>query len=192
MSVLVGNTIRRNDSVFIAAYWPLKNEIETTNAVQMVTAIAQTANKLGAEVIVEAPLPSFNKSAFFCTKEWYRTNYEGCTVDRTTVEQQRANFMAQIQELIRTQHNVRIWDPLPILCPTTTCSQFQGESPLFLIMEHDRLDLLLSRSGSMRHPIQLKAWPHSSVHPNLIRAVQYYKEGVRTILKAVCGPQRGK
>jgi hypothetical protein len=161
MSVLVGNTIRRNDSIFIAAYWPLKNKIETTNAVQMVAAIAQMADKVGAEVIVEAPLPSFNKSAFFCTKEWYRTNYEGCTVDRTAVEQQRANFMAKIQELVRAQRNVRTWDPLPILCPTTTCSQFQGESPLF------RDDNHLSYYGARSlGPAFVTFWKHAAPDPH--------------------------
>lgn len=131
MATLITNTIRRGDSVFISVYWPLKDSRETGNALQIVASIARMAEKQGAELIIEAPLPSFGKPAFLCTKEWYRTNYEGCTVERTAIEKQRSYFMAEIEALMHKQTNVRIWDPLPILCSTGTCFQFQGESPLF-------------------------------------------------------------
>jgi peptidoglycan/LPS O-acetylase OafA/YrhL len=136
LPTIIGGTLHRGDSVLIALYWDPKSQTRTAHAADAIARIAGAAEKIGVEVIVEAPLPTFVRPAYLCTKEWYRRNYTGCSVDRSGVERERGNVMNAIRQLAKTRENVRIWDPLPFLCSAGTCPVIRAGKPLFRDTNH--------------------------------------------------------
>ncbi|MDP9170588.1 MAG: acyltransferase [Acidobacteriota bacterium] len=136
MPARIADTLNRNDSVLISVFWRLDDQPRVSRAIAVIADVARQARKIGVRVIVEAPLPTFDRPAYLCTPEWFRTNYAGCSVARPKLQRQRAPLMAALQELVRAQDNVRVWDPFKILCPGERCLEFSSGKPLFRDQNH--------------------------------------------------------
>jgi peptidoglycan/LPS O-acetylase OafA/YrhL len=142
LPAMVRETLRERDRVLIAVFWPggefsaQSKSSWLSRAGDAINNVVCAARDRGAEVIIEAPLPTFDRPAYLCTKEWYRSNYEGCSVNRSEVERHRNDVLTQLRAIAQEHGNVRVWDPLPLLCPTETCSQFQDDKPLFRDTNH--------------------------------------------------------
>ena len=95
--------------------------------------------KSGVRVIFEAPKPEFNSPTFRCV-DWFSAPNPICaggsTIDRAIIEDLRAPVMAQLRDLKRALPAIRIWDPLPILCPGAVCSAYENGKPLFFDGDH--------------------------------------------------------
>jgi hypothetical protein len=141
LPAMVQKTLRERDRVLIAFLWPGGESTQSksswlSRAGEAITNVVSAARDRGAGVIIEAPLPTFDRPAYLCTKEWYRSNYEGCFVSRSEVERHRNDVLTQLRAMAQEYGNVWVWDPLPLLCPTETCGQFRDDKPLFRDMNH--------------------------------------------------------
>ncbi len=90
-----------------------------------------------AVVVLEAPKPVFRAPAFRCMDWFNRANpicIGGTTIPRATIDQLRAPMLEVFSRLAGP--NLRIWDPLPILCPEAECSLLRGDRPLFFDADH--------------------------------------------------------
>ena len=86
-------------------------------------------------MIVEAPLPHFDRPAFMCTREWYRTDYTGCSVARAEFEKDRHDAMTALNTLTAKWPNVELWDPSQLIC-AGTCDNVRGNTVLFRDANH--------------------------------------------------------
>jgi len=93
----------------------------------------------GARLVMEAPKPIFRTATFRCVDWFNRANPSctaGTTIARTRIEQRRAPILAAMHELQTTVPQLRLWDPLPMLCPGETCDAMSGGRPLFFDGDH--------------------------------------------------------
>jgi hypothetical protein len=93
----------------------------------------------GVWVIFDAPKPVFRAPAFRCS-DWFNASNPVCgaglEMDRAFLETQREPILAAMLALKNRHPKVAIWDPFPILCPTATCSAYEGNMPLFFDGDH--------------------------------------------------------
>jgi hypothetical protein len=93
----------------------------------------------GANVVFEAPTPEFKSPAFRCADWFDRANpicAGGSTIERTTITALRAPVMLAFANLAQEAPGVRVWDPLPVLCPSNICSNEKDGHPLFFDGDH--------------------------------------------------------
>jgi peptidoglycan/LPS O-acetylase OafA/YrhL len=93
----------------------------------------------GARVVIEAPKPIFRSATFRCI-DWFNRDNPSCTagttIPRARVEQRRAPILGAMHRLQTAVPQLRLWDPLPLLCPGATCEAMPGGRPLFLDGDH--------------------------------------------------------
>ncbi len=95
----------------------------------------------GARVIFEGVPPILRTPNFRCA-DWYdRTNpvcQGGATIDRDLLNQLRQPIMEKIEQVASGSRSVTIWDPYPILCPSTAtrCPAYVNGRPLFFDSDH--------------------------------------------------------
>ena len=93
----------------------------------------------GAQVVLEAPKPEFAAPPFRC-HDWFNAGNAICaggsTVPRESIEQLRAPVLAQFRAVVQAVPGVRVWDPLPVLCPGEICSAYDGAMPLYFDGDH--------------------------------------------------------
>jgi peptidoglycan/LPS O-acetylase OafA/YrhL len=94
----------------------------------------------GLTVLIDAPSPVFKAPTNRCSDAFNRMNpicAPGLTVERDRILQLRAPQMHLLTILAREYPALKIWDPLPILCPDNTCSAYDGNgAPLFADADH--------------------------------------------------------
>jgi len=123
--------LRSGDVLFVTFLWYQYSGF-TYEAVQHeIAQIASNASGSHVSVIVQAPLPVFDRSAYACIREWFRTDYRGCDVSVPEARRQRAGIDRALQALKQEHSNLYVWDPAKYLCDSTRCSQFVGSKPLF-------------------------------------------------------------
>jgi len=110
---------------------------EARAAADVVLAPLQAA---GLTVLIDAPAPVFKAPANRCSDVFNRMNpvcAPGLTMERDRVLQLRAPQMHLLTVLAREYPALKIWDPLPILCPGATCSAYDTDAqPLFADADH--------------------------------------------------------
>lgn len=78
----------------------------------------------GFRVVIEAPKPVFPAPPFRCA-DWYdRANpicADGLTIARPRVLAMRGAVLGAMEELASAYPALRVWDPLPALCPAAPC-----------------------------------------------------------------------
>jgi len=136
MPDLIQATLQNGDSLFVAVLWQGRTLEDLRRAANRIASFGKAARTKGADVIVESPLPVFDRPPHLCTVEWFRTNYEGCSLNRLQVQSQRAAPMTELQRIIEEGSNVRLWDPLEQLCPADLCQAFRDGKPMFRDRNH--------------------------------------------------------
>ena len=131
------------DALLIAAIWKTDESGSYRTALAHLDAAIQAANAVGARVIVQAPLPQFDRPAFLCTREWYRLNYRGCVADRRAVESDKASVTAAVAARSRGPGKIVVWDPIDALCDASKCMNTSHGLPVFRDTDH------LSYRGSL-------------------------------------------
>ena len=133
----IQDTVGRGDFIFIAWLWNLEKGVDQQRVFSKLKNLIDVAKHVGATVIIQAPLPQFGRDAFLCTVEWFRTDYEGCSIGRREFVDRRSILMKQLN-LLRSedQIDVLIWDPIDQLCDIDYCRQFVGSKPLFRNWDH--------------------------------------------------------
>lgn len=90
-------------------------------------------------VLIDAPMPVFKAPPYRCSDWFNRMNpicAPGFTMERDQIEHLRAPQMALLAQLAFEYPLLRVWDPLPLLCPGATCSAYDGGKPLFRDGDH--------------------------------------------------------
>jgi peptidoglycan/LPS O-acetylase OafA/YrhL len=137
MPVRIAGAVRPNDFVLVATLWSLHAGADYSRAASELAKLATVVEARGARLIVQAPTPQFAKDAFVCTPEWFRKDYDGCTLARAKLDTERAAVMAILADLRRRHPRVMVWDPAGLLCAGGTCRQLDGEGrPVFRNWDH--------------------------------------------------------
>lgn len=95
---------------------------------------------MGFRVVIEAPKPIFPAPPFRCA-DWYDRDNPICT-DGLTIARDRAlwmrrHVMGAMSELAGRYPALKVWDPLPLLCPGDPCRAFDTRGlPLFFDADH--------------------------------------------------------
>jgi peptidoglycan/LPS O-acetylase OafA/YrhL len=102
-------------------------------------AVLARLEAMQVHILIDAPKPVFKTSPYRCSDWFNRMNpvcKPGLTVERYLLEQLRAPQMALLKTLQRGHPGLHAWDPLPLLCPGSTCSAFDHGKPLYLDDNH--------------------------------------------------------
>ena len=91
-------------------------------------------------VLIDAPKPLFKAAPNRCSDWFNRMNpvcAPGLTMQREQLERLRAPQLKLLQQLTAAYPGLRVWDPLPPLCPGSTCSAYDDDAkPLFFDSNH--------------------------------------------------------
>ena len=91
-------------------------------------------------VLIDAPKPLFKAAPNRCSDWFNRMNpvcAPGLTLQREQLERLRAPQMKLLKQLTAAYPGLRVWDPLPPLCPGSTCSAYDDDAkPLFFDSNH--------------------------------------------------------
>ena len=102
-------------------------------------AVLARLEAIHVHILIDAPKPVLKAPPYRCSDWFNRMNpvcKPGLTVERYRLEQLRAPQMALLETLQRKHPDLHVWDPLPLLCPGSTCSAFDHGQPLFLDDNH--------------------------------------------------------
>lgn len=133
---IIRRTLARGDTLMLAILWPVKDIPRLRNTLDSIDRFVKEASVIGAGVLIEAPPPRFERPAYLCTAEWFRMDFEGCSVARSDFERERRTTMDGLAQLARRYPNVRIWDPAPMLCSGERCDQLRDGHPVFRDEDH--------------------------------------------------------
>ena len=94
----------------------------------------------GVLVVFEAPKPVFYSPTFRCA-DWFNQMNPICkggvTVARATIDTRRAPVLDAMESVIAKLPGVRIWDPMPVLCPYAYCRSMAPDgTPYFFDGDH--------------------------------------------------------
>lgn len=94
----------------------------------------------GAIIVLEAPKPILKLLPYRCS-DWFDRSNPSCApgplVDRAYIEKLREPVMQSFERLQASNPAIRVWDPLPVLCPQAACSATSAEGqPLFFDSDH--------------------------------------------------------
>jgi peptidoglycan/LPS O-acetylase OafA/YrhL len=109
------------------------------DGVRAAVPVLRALSAAGAKIVFEAPTPVFWAPAFRCA-DWYDRGNPICaggtSISRSTILGLRAPVMAAYGVMVDSVPGVSVWDPLPVLCPGTVCSEFDDGAPLFFDGDH--------------------------------------------------------
>ncbi|XXF26149.1 acyltransferase [Pseudomonas sp. D1-1] len=130
--------VRGDESVLSEALAELSPE-QVDGARRSAEATLKRLMNAEVRVLIDAPMPLFKSPAYRCSDWFNRMNpicAPGFTVERDQIEQLRAPQMALLKHLTLEYPLLRVWDPLPLLCPGSTCSAYDDGQPLFRDGDH--------------------------------------------------------
>ena len=90
-------------------------------------------------ILFEAPKPVFLAPPFRCSDWFNRANpicAAGPTMPRSDEEKLRRGTLEAMTELASRLPGAGIWDPLPVLCPDSTCDSWRDGKPLYFDGNH--------------------------------------------------------
>jgi len=93
----------------------------------------------GAHVIFEGPTPMLMTIPFRCSDWFNKSNpicQHGSEVSEVFLQKLRAPIVEAMQQIKSSVPGVTIWDPFPILCPSTPCNAYENKMPLFFDGDH--------------------------------------------------------
>ncbi|ATF32021.1 acyltransferase [Burkholderia thailandensis] len=102
-------------------------------------AVLGDIERRGARIVLEAPPPVFRTVPYRCSDWFNRRNAicaRGPLISRGEIDALRAPVLAAYARIAAHVPDVRVWDPLPLLCGERTCSAYDGARPLFFDGDH--------------------------------------------------------
>lgn len=101
--------------------------------------VLKQVSKKGIKVIFEAPKPLFKSPAFRCSDWFNHMNpicQHGLSVSRQKMLDYRQPVMDSLYQIQAQLPEIRLWDPLPILCPDANCLAIKNSVPLYFDGDH--------------------------------------------------------
>jgi peptidoglycan/LPS O-acetylase OafA/YrhL len=96
-------------------------------------------SSLGLRIVLEAPKPTLPTALFRCADAYTRINpYCDRKTDVLATLQtlRRSKALEMLTVAAAATPGAEIWDPLPVLCPDTTCSGYKDGKPLYFDTDH--------------------------------------------------------
>lgn len=95
--------------------------------------------KLGLQVIIDAPKPIFKSPPFRCS-DWFNDMNPICSagfsINRDILLNHRMHVMRSLEKLKEKHVNLSVWDPFTILCSQEICTAFDENLPVFFDGDH--------------------------------------------------------
>ncbi|MCL7713618.1 acyltransferase family protein [Stenotrophomonas mori] len=93
----------------------------------------------GVHIVLEAPKPVLPAPPFRCSDVFNRGNpicSRGMTLPRAEMDALREPALSALQEIAAALPGASLWDPLPVLCPGSTCLPDDDGKPLYFDGDH--------------------------------------------------------
>ncbi len=93
----------------------------------------------GLHIILDAPKPVFRSPPYRCADAFNRSNpicAAGLSESRDWLLAYRAPVMQSLQRISAALPAAAVWDPLPVLCPTSVCASLDQDGPRFFDGDH--------------------------------------------------------
>lgn len=131
---LIRRHLRAGDTAMVVHFWPVRDYAAMN--IHLEAIVAQAAG-LGASVVVEAPMPSFERPSYLCVPEWFRMETSGCSQSRAALEARSQGPLRLLANLAdRHPGTLHVWRPVDILCDASQCLPFRQGKPLFRDTNH--------------------------------------------------------
>ena len=115
------------------------DKTERTRALDEAHALLGRLDKVGLQVVIDAPKPVFKSPAFRCS-DWFNSMNAVCSgglaLSRDFLLEHRRPAMQSLAALAAANPRLLIWDPLPVLCPEEICRAVDARGPLFFDGDH--------------------------------------------------------
>ncbi|WP_321919166.1 acyltransferase family protein [Paraburkholderia tropica] len=101
--------------------------------------IPRTMTARSAHVVFEAPTPMLQSIPFRCADWFNRSNpicALGLSMPRAQLEAMRAPILASYKQMEQSVPGVSVWDPLPVICPSSECNAYRDGKPLLFDGDH--------------------------------------------------------
>lgn len=130
--------MRRDDIVVVSNRFVISEEplgwMKTSQSVQALNQFASAVFLRGGRMVLIGPSPEFSIEARLCTRLWFRPSNPACEESLTTFRRARQRESTRMQTL---DPRIRIFDPLPVLCPEGRCRLIDGANkPLYVDKDH--------------------------------------------------------
>ena len=93
----------------------------------------------GLHIVLEAPKPLLRAPPFRCSDRFNASNpvcAPGLSIPREEIERYRAPVLESFARLAMRSPAISLWDPLPVLCPGSTCEAAMQGRPLYFDGDH--------------------------------------------------------
>ena len=93
----------------------------------------------GLHIVLEAPKPLLRAPPFRCSDAFNASNpicAPGLTITREEIDRYRAPVLESFSRLAARMPALSVWDPLPVLCPGSTCAATMQGKPLYFDGDH--------------------------------------------------------
>lgn len=127
---LIRATVSAGDVVLLASFFPFDGFTEAEFHPRL-AAVNAAAVEVGARLVLEVPHIRSGTRAILCTREWFRTAYDGCSIAAETLRQNRAAIVDSLTRMAAAQPvPPLLWDPLDELCPGDICAAVGPDGPV--------------------------------------------------------------
>ena len=136
LPLVLQSELNPGDLVLLSLYMPFGPPDSFTDAERFIHRLTMVTEQSGSTLIIEAPLPRFERPAYLCVPEWFRFDYTGCEINWASFEERRKHLMTWLNRISSESGNsVLIWDPAALLCGNA-CKQFSENKPVFRDKNH--------------------------------------------------------
>ena len=112
---------------------------DRNRSIDQAISLLSPLSEMGVHIVFEEPKPIFRSPPFRCS-DWFNQRNPSCndglSIERQVIEHMRTpiiDAMRKVQERIPL---VKLWDPLPILCPGDVCETTHNGRPLYFDADH--------------------------------------------------------
>jgi peptidoglycan/LPS O-acetylase OafA/YrhL len=121
---------KAGDVIFLATAWHARRSVDLI-AAERIHKMQAAAESVGASFIVQTALPTFKRPSYLCTKEWFRSDFHGCSEALSEYRLRKRPISAAIERL-----GVTVWDPESSLCNRGYCRNIENGKPIFRDYTH--------------------------------------------------------
>jgi peptidoglycan/LPS O-acetylase OafA/YrhL len=135
---LIRREVSTGDVVLLSNFIPYREQpFKVAEADRFYAAISDAVRDTGARVVVEAPLPQFEKPAYLCLAEWFRTDFTGCVIRRSDFEIDRRPAMEWLAaHVAKSAGATTIFDSAEHVCNAAECQAVNGTHPILRDRNH--------------------------------------------------------
>ncbi|WP_266030166.1 acyltransferase family protein [Brucella intermedia] len=114
-------------------------KVERSRSIDQAVALLRPLSERGIKVVFEEPKPIFRSPPFRCSDWFNRSNpacKDGISIERHFIESLRKPTIDALKVVQKRLAGVKLWDPLPVLCPDKICETTRNGRPLYFDADH--------------------------------------------------------